>query len=190
MGGTKPIKVDAASSHHQPQCPAGHRGQGPTRRPLLPPERDPHPAPPLRERKEDILPLATHFLSKFCLENHIALKKLSKSAEGALVDYKWPGNVRELSNIMERASVIEPGPEITPDSLSLNQIRPAQTAEKGEIPGVESITIPIGVTLGELEKKLIIETLAANNMNRTKTAHMLNISIRTLRNKLHEYQVE
>lgn len=148
--------------------------------------------PTLRERKEDIIPLASHFLSKFCRENHIELKKLSNSAEQALQEYGWPGNVRELSNIMERASVIEQGPEITVDSLSLNQLKSihAPIKDEGSLNDGKSITVPIGVTLGELEKKLIIETLAANNMNRTKTAHMLNISIRTLRNKLHEYEVK
>lgn len=144
--------------------------------------------PPLRERREDIIPLAHHFLTKFCRENHLEPKQLSKSAEELLSQYDWPGNVRELSNIMERAVVIEPSKEITPDALSLNQTRPSLAAPKGfAISGQKTITVPIGVTLEELEKQLIIETLAANNMNRTKTAAMLDISIRTLRNKLHEY---
>lgn len=147
--------------------------------------------PPLRERREDIIPLAQHFLTKFCRENHLEPKQLSKSAEELLAQYDWPGNVRELSNIIERAVVIEPSKEIKPESLSLNQTRPALVAPKGfAIAGQKTITVPIGVTLEELEKQLIIETLAANNMNRTKTAAMLDISIRTLRNKLHEYNVK
>jgi len=63
--------------------------------------------PPLRARKEDILPLATHFLSRFAKENGRTLR-LNKDAEQALLGYKWPGNVRELENVMERASVLAP----------------------------------------------------------------------------------
>lgn len=146
--------------------------------------------PPLRERKEDILPLAHHFLFKFCRENHLDQKKLSKAAEELLVSYDWPGNVRELSNIIERAVIIEPSLEIKPEALSLNQVRPALPLQIQTSGSQKMITVPIGVTLDELEKQLIIETLAANNMNRTKTAAMLAISIRTLRNKLHEYNVK
>lgn len=146
--------------------------------------------PPLRERKEDIIPLARYFLHKFCRENHIELKQLSKSAEERLIDYEWPGNVRELSNIIERAVVIEPSSEIKAEALSLNQTRSASALPKGSPSGKKTITVPIGVTLEELEKQLIIETLHANDMNRTKTAAMLDISIRTLRNKLQEYHVK
>ena len=145
--------------------------------------------PPLRERKEDIIPLAEHFLFKFCRENHLEQKELTKAAQELLLHYDWPGNVRELSNIIERAVIIEPTSEIKPEALFLNQTRPTLVAPS--LPsGQKTITVPIGVTLQELEKQLIIETLAANNMNRTKTAAMLDISIRTLRNKLHEYQVK
>lgn len=140
--------------------------------------------PPLRERKEDIIPLAEHFLKKACQENHSEPKSFTSDARQKLLNYDWPGNVRELSNIIERAVVIEPNPEIRPEHLYLNseKLTPNRSASGGKV-----ITIPIGVTLQELEKQLIIETLEAHNMNRTKTAAALGISIRTLRNKLHEY---
>lgn len=140
--------------------------------------------PPLRERKEDIIPLAEHFLKKACQENHTEQKSFTADSRQKLLNYEWPGNVRELSNIIERAVVIEPNPEIRPEHLYLNSERlaPPRTSSGGKV-----ITVPIGVTLQELEKQLIIETLEAHNMNRTKTAAALGISIRTLRNKLHEY---
>lgn len=188
VGGTKPIKVDVRiiSTTNRDIHQAIHdkvlREDLYYRLNVIPIK-----IPPLRERKEDIIPLAAYFLAKFSRENHMEPKLLSKKAEEQLLDYDWPGNVRELSNIIERAVVISPQSEIKPDSLSLNQTRlgaPKLTTREDDS---KMISVPIGVTLEELEKQLIIETLAANNQNRTKTAHMLNISIRTLRNKLHEY---
>lgn len=138
--------------------------------------------PPLRERREDIIPLAEHFLKRACQENHTEPKSLTAESRQKLLNYDWPGNVRELSNIIERAVVIEPSPEIRPEHLYLNAERLSPARSGGKM-----ITVPIGVTLQELEKQLIIETLEVHNMNRTKTAAALGISIRTLRNKLHEY---
>lgn len=144
--------------------------------------------PPLRERPEDIMPLAHHFLLKACQENHVEPKRFSSQAQQKLMGYSWPGNVRELSNIIERAVVVEPGVEIQAEHLYLNNdlniIKEAKPSSNSKI-----ITVPIGVTLQELEKQLIIETLEAHNMNRTKTAATLGISIRTLRNKLNEYKL-
>lgn len=70
--------------------------------------------PPLRERPEDILPLAEHFLAKACQENHVDSKKLSSASIQKLKNYTWPGNVRELSNIIERAVVVEPERRFNP----------------------------------------------------------------------------
>ncbi len=144
--------------------------------------------PPLRERPEDILPLAEHFLAKACQENHVDSKKLSSASIQKLKNYTWPGNVRELSNIIERAVVVEPEKEIQPDHLYLNN-EVMLSSDKHTQTQSKMITVPIGVTLQELEKQLIVETLEANNMNRTKTAATLGISIRTLRNKLNEYKL-
>ncbi|MCB1114083.1 MAG: sigma-54-dependent Fis family transcriptional regulator [Chlamydiia bacterium] len=146
--------------------------------------------PPLKEREEDIIPLARHFLKKFSKENHLKEKRLSNDSEKLLKKYDWPGNVRELSNIIERAVVISPSDIIQAESLSLNQTRPELTPPRGfaESEGDNIIKLPIGSTLEELEKRMIIETLDANNQNRTRTAKMLNISVRTLRNKLQSYE--
>lgn len=133
--------------------------------------------PPLRERKEDILPLAHYFLQKFCLDNHKPLKTFSEMAVKKLLDYPWPGNVRELANIVERTVVLDFDHTIGAEHLYLDStISPPKELRKG-------------VSLHEMEKELILETLEANHQNRTKTASSLGISVRTLRNKLHEYGV-
>jgi len=131
--------------------------------------------PPLRERREDILLLANHFLERFCKENHKPLKKLTEKAEKKLLDYPWPGNVRELANIIERTVVLDFDPVIDSEHLYVDSSVVAPKAIKK------------GITLHEMEKQLILETLETNHQNRTRTADILGISVRTLRNKLHEY---
>lgn len=136
--------------------------------------------PPLRERTEDILPLASHFLELFCRENHKPRKTLTERAIQKLLHYHWPGNVRELANIIERTVVLDFDNAIDAEHLCLDPLFPHKGAEgKGNL--------PIGITLHELEKRLILETLEAHHYNRSQTASILGISIRTLRNKLHEY---
>ncbi len=131
--------------------------------------------PPLRERREDILPLAHHFLERFCAENHKPMKTLTEKATKKLLEYPWPGNVRELANIIERTVVLDFDLNIDAEHLYLDSAAslPKEAKEKG--------------TLHEMEKQMILETLEANGRNRTKTASILGISVRTLRNKLHEY---
>ncbi|CRI74352.1 two component system response regulator [Chlamydia trachomatis] len=75
--------------------------------------------PPLRDRKEDILPLAHYYLEKFCKMNNKPPKTLSLEAQRNLLDYSWPGNVRELSNVLERTVILENDPAITPSMLAL-----------------------------------------------------------------------
>jgi two-component system response regulator AtoC len=129
--------------------------------------------PPLRERREDILPLAHYFLHKFCHENQKPLKHFTDQAIARLLAYPWPGNVRELSNFIERIVVLDFDELIDPTQLYLD--------------APEKPSLPIGMTLHEMEKRLILETLDAHHHNKTKTAAILGISVRTLRNKLHEY---
>lgn len=132
--------------------------------------------PPLRERREDILSLAQHFLEKYCAENHKPLKSLTEAAVKKLIDYPWPGNVRELANIIERTVVLDFDAAIDAQHLYLDSSVVSSPKECKK-----------GVTLHEMEKQLILETLQAHHRNRTKTASTLGISVRTLRNKLHEY---
>lgn len=133
--------------------------------------------PALRHRVEDILPLAEHFLMRFCLENHKPKKIITPRAAQKLQAYHWPGNIRELGNIIERTVVLDFDPVIDSEHLYLDIPAPAIPQK------VEGIRM----TLHALEKQLILETFDAEAQNRTKTAASLGISVRTLRNKLHEY---
>lgn len=127
---------------------------------------------PLRERKEDIIPLAHFFLENLCKG-----RSLSEEACQKLIDYPWPGNIRELANVMERTVVIASEERILAHHLNMDPY-PSCKVERA---------FPVGTTLQELEKQMILETLLAHDNNRTKTAEILGISIRTLRNKLQGY---
>lgn len=145
--------------------------------------------PPLRERRDDILPLAEYFLEKMCTENHKKMKTLSPCAKKKLLSYPWPGNIRELANIIERAVVLDLSKMIEQEHLYIEGSRVLSDAMR-DLKEQESPeeSLPVGMTLREVEKRLILKTLESQRDNRTKTAEVLGISIRTLRNKLHEYK--
>lgn len=130
---------------------------------------------PLRERKEDILPLARYFLDRFCRENHKPSITLSQKAEEKLLQYNWPGNVRELRNIMERAVVLDQKKRIEPKDLFLSLLQTAH--KKEEI-----------LSLDEMEKRSILAALEKFG-SKTKAAEKLGITLRTLHNKLRKYQL-
>ena len=134
--------------------------------------------PTLRERKEDILPLAVHFLEKFATENKSTPKRLTADAKEKLLSYSWPGNIRQLTNILERAVVMDASELISGEDLFLENTPTANKSTKPKL-----------IALHEMEKEHILEVLEAFNNNRTHTAKALGISVRTLRNKLSEYQV-
>ncbi|MBA3602089.1 MAG: sigma-54-dependent Fis family transcriptional regulator [Parachlamydiaceae bacterium] len=138
--------------------------------------------PPLRERREDIIPLAEYFLKKMCLENHkdSLNKKFTKESQKLLLDYPWPGNVRELANVIERAIVMDNGLQIAPEHLRLDG--PLISGKDASV-----ITLPIGTPLYMLEKQMIIETLQQQHNNSTKAAEILGISPQKLRSKLASY---
>ncbi|HEY2810969.1 MAG TPA: sigma-54 dependent transcriptional regulator [Rhabdochlamydiaceae bacterium] len=132
--------------------------------------------PTLRDRREDIIPLAEYFLQRLCGENGKRSKNFTPEAKKMLMDYPWPGNIRELANVVERTVVMHGENSI--DCLHVQfDISPTQTAP----------FFPAGLTLKELEKNWILRTLEREKNNKTRTAHVLGISVRTLRNKLKEY---
>jgi two-component system, NtrC family, response regulator AtoC len=137
--------------------------------------------PPLRERKEDILPLADFFLQRLCGENKTECKSLSSEACQKLVNYNWPGNIRELANVIERTVVMEPSSLILASHLYLDCPLPASKEKP-------FCTLPQSRTLQEVEKQLILETLESQKQSRSKTAEILGISVRTLQNKLKAYR--
>ncbi len=131
--------------------------------------------PPLRDRKEDIIPLSEHFIEKFCYENHKKIKTFSDEAKQFMLDYPWPGNIRELANIIERGVVMDFDDIIEKDHLYLDNVANKTPSFSRK-------------TLKDIEKEHILKSLKNNNFNKTKTAKDLGISLRTLRNKLTEYK--
>ena len=136
--------------------------------------------PDLKDRPDDILVLAKHFIKKYSELNELPMKDLSKEAADALLHYMWPGNVRELENTMHRAVLLSTGDEISIDAIMLQN----PEAQK------EDEAVQVGQTVAGMERKLIIDTLKHTMGNRTTAANILGISIRTLRNKLKQYQEE
>ena len=135
--------------------------------------------PALRERRDDVPALVRSFIERYNSENNKAIEGISDEAMDLLLQYDWPGNVRELENYTERAVVVARGPQLEirdfPQKLSAG---PSVSGEQG---------IQVGLTVQEMERRLIMKTLEACGGNRTEAAIVLDISTRTLRNKLHEY---
>ena len=141
----------------------------------------PFTIPPLKERQKDIPLLVEHFLEKYCRLNNQDKKKVSKAVMTQLMNNEWKGNIRELENSIERAVLISGGPELLPEHLFLD-------AADGAGQSHSAISMKTGMTVKEMERQLITKTLEEVNDNRTHAAELLGISIRTLRNKLKEYQ--
>jgi len=145
--------------------------------------------PPLRERKDDIVPLAAFFIEKYSKSNGVALRPLSAKALEKMQYYDWQGNVRELENIMHRAVLMASGTEIGSEAVTLPEIPGSETTP----PAIQSETgknTMVGRTVESVEKELIMDTLHYCLGNRTHAATILGISIRTLRNKLKTYGEE
>jgi len=136
--------------------------------------------PPLRERRDDIVPLARHFLKMFAFKYAKDIKGFSDDYLEMLQSYQWPGNVRELRNTIERATVICPGEVISTNDLPAKILKTQQE--------IMHITIPIGSSVEEAEKKLILETLASVGNNKAKAARILGVSRKTLHNKLNSFK--
>ncbi|MCE5319001.1 MAG: sigma-54 dependent transcriptional regulator [Parachlamydia sp.] len=140
VGGTKPVKVDVrliSTSNRDIQAAIAEKVLREDlfyRLNVVPIQ-----LPPLRERPEDIMPLALYLLARMTLENHKEKKELSEEASEKLLAYSWPGNVRELANVIERAVVMDDSPVISPSQLFLDNTAQA--------------------SLHDLEKQLIIEAL-------------------------------
>lgn len=148
--------------------------------------------PPLRERKEDIEPIAAFFVEKYSRLNGVPERKFSVGALEKMLHYNWPGNVRELENIMHRAVLLASGSEIMPDAVTLPNIPSSESGAEGVKVVEQSLNKSelVGRTVESVERELIIDTLNYCLGNRTHAANILGISIRTLRNKLKIYGEE
>jgi DNA-binding NtrC family response regulator len=185
VGGTKPVKVDvrviAATNADLEQFIKEGRFRADLyyRLNVIPIR-----IPPLRERKEDIPLLVEHFLSRFTG----GAKHVSDDAMEILSDYDWPGNVRELENIIERAVILEDGNDVTAESLNVSIFperlrKRARGGSEGEL-GVS------GVTLEELERRYLLQTLEATGWKKKNAAEILGINPSTLYRKLQRYGMD
>jgi DNA-binding NtrC family response regulator len=134
--------------------------------------------PPLRARPSDLLPLATHFLERFAKENGKRVDGFAEDAVERITAYRWPGNVRELENVMERAVVLCDGPKLTAKHLPAGVGATSRTG----------VRIP-GSTMDEIERHAIVSTLEACGGRTAQAAQMLDISIRKIQYKIHEYGI-
>ena len=135
--------------------------------------------PPLRQRGNDVVLLAEHFLRRFARENNRRIDSFSDDARAKLVAHRWPGNVRELENAIERAVVFTEGELVEAEALPFDAA-PASIEGGPRIPGA---------TMAELEKHAILATLEAVGGSTSRAADMLDISARTIQYRLHEYGV-
>ncbi|HCM84439.1 MAG TPA: sigma-54 dependent transcriptional regulator [Alphaproteobacteria bacterium] len=145
--------------------------------------------PPLRDRTKDIPALANFFVKKYADANYMAPKSISDAAMQKLMMHSWPGNVRELENTMHRALLLSGDDGIDVDAIMLSG-QPQAGGDDGDIDDETFKVGMVGKKLEDVERQLIIDTLTHTLGNRTHAANILGISIRTLRNKLRQYNAE
>ena len=139
--------------------------------------------PTLRERKDDLPLLVQAFVSEFNARNQKAIVGPDQQAMQILEHYEWPGNVRELRNVIERATILSPGPFIEPKHL------PPALVEELPAPPAPQLALGPGTTVEEAERRLIVMTLAHTSDNKTRAAEILGISLKTLHNKLNKLRL-
>ena len=138
----------------------------------------------LRDR---VLQVALHFVQEFAKTNGKPTVGVNPNALQALTACRWPGNVRELRNVIERAVILCSRPLIGLEELPSTVTRPSQPVA-GEASPLGKVTIPVGATVEQAERDLIMKTLEATGQNKTRAAEILGISLKTLHNKLKKYR--
>jgi DNA-binding NtrC family response regulator len=140
--------------------------------------------PPLREHKEDLPLLIDHLLEELSEKHGKKVSGVGADVMELFRSYPWPGNVRELRNVLERAAIASDRGIISRQHLPSDFGHAAATVTSG----LNGIRFPIGATVDEMERELILQTLAATSQNKTRAAELLGISLKTLHNKLKEYE--
>jgi len=138
--------------------------------------------PPLRERPEDIPVLAEAFLRDAAARNGRTVTAIAPAALQRLQSYAWPGNVRELRNVIERAVLLADG-----ETIDASQLPEGLSASEKVSDAVPSLTLPLGITIDEAERTLILQSLKLTGHNKTRAAAILGINVKTLHNKLTRY---
>jgi len=146
--------------------------------------------PPLRDRVEDLLPLAEGFIRHFDRELRKSVEGLDENARALMKAYPWPGNVRELRNAIERGVLLSDGRTLTPQDL------PSEIRSVGE-PDVEThvngdaFRLPVaGVDLGTLERDFVVQALERSRGNRTRAARLLGLNRDQIRYRIEKFQLE
>jgi DNA-binding NtrC family response regulator len=140
--------------------------------------------PPLREHKEDLALLIEHLLEEISEKHGKKVTAVGADVMELLKSYPWPGNVRELRNVLERAAIASDRGVIGRQHLPSDFGHAASTVTAG----LNGIRFPIGTTVDDMERELILQTLSATSQNKTRAAELLGISLKTLHNKLKEYE--
>jgi two-component system response regulator AtoC len=142
--------------------------------------------PPLRERRDDILPLTKYFVQKYNEEFHKNVQKISKGVENFLQSYDWHGNVRELKNVIERAMILGEGDTLLMEHLPIEIL--GQASKQGGV--IEGIRIPPeGISMEKVEEALVRQALKMTNGNQTKAAKLLDISRDALRYRMQKFGI-
>jgi DNA-binding NtrC family response regulator len=139
--------------------------------------------PSLRERKEDLPVLAQHLVTQLAERHGRPARFMSSAALEALQFHSWPGNVRELRNVIERAVIICSGPQI-----ERHHFAPYPIEQRERLRNEDTLSLPVGTPLEEVERQMIMRTLQKTKNNKTRAAELLGISLKTLHNKLNLYR--
>ena len=196
VGGTKDIQVSvriisATNQDLQRMCAEGRFREDLYYRLKVVPIR----VPALRERKEDILPLAKHFLYGFSQQFGKRFQGFTPEAERAMLGYPWPGNIRELKNLMERTVLLENGDRVDLGMLKLGSGHATREVDSPvarlehllEAPGIPPDGIPFEDLLAEIEQALIVKASEATNWNQSRTAELLRLKRDKLRYRMKLY---
>jgi len=146
--------------------------------------------PPLRERRDDIIPLARQFLQEFCGAFGKAVPKIEAEAEKFLLTYDWKGNVRELRNTLERIVLLEETETLTADHLAFLSLR-GTPRHSGAVPTAGPFSLPPeGIILDEVNRDLIEQALEQTGGNQVRAAKLLGLTRGTLRYRLEKYEIK
>jgi len=141
--------------------------------------------PPLRDRGDDLLRLAEHFLARACADYGLPPKTLTPAARSALVAYAWPGNVRELSNVVERVALMCEERHVSPDALALPTLTPPPRVElPAPVTGKPS---SLEAAVSDVEREHLIAALEVTGWNITQAALRLGISRNTMRYRIEKH---
>src|SRR5215204_2063028 len=139
--------------------------------------------PSLRERKEDLPLLAQHLVKQLAEKHGRPARFLSPAAITALQFHSWPGNVRELRNVIERAVIICSG-----EQIERHHFAPYPIEQRERLRNEDTLSLPVGTPLEEVERQMIMRTLQKTKNNKTRASELLGISLKTLHNKLNLYR--